>query len=105
VPTKLLVALIVEAPDGRVLDGSVHSFDLSVGPWVLYLGGTVVDVIPRAGELERVGPEQFAVCDGLLDQRHGRASGAGGCELDAVVSKHGIDLVGNGCDQAQQELP
>ena len=37
--TKLTVALMVEAPDGCVLDGSVHSFDLSVGPWVLYLGG------------------------------------------------------------------
>jgi hypothetical protein len=26
-------------------------------------------------------------------------------ELDAVVGEHGTDLVGNGCDQAQQELP
>ena len=100
---KLLVALIVEAPDGRVLDGSVHSFDPSVGPWVLYLGGTVIDVVPRAGEFERVGPEEFAVCD--VDQRYGRASGAGGCELNAVVGEHGMDLVGNGCDQAQQKLP
>lgn len=40
-------------------------------------------------------PEAFAVGDGFLYQRHGRASGAGRGELDAVVGEHGVDLVGD----------
>ena len=99
------MALVVEAPDRCVLDGSVHSFDLSVGPRVLCLGGAVIDVVPGAGEFESMGPEEFAVCDRLFDQWHGRASGARSCELNAIVGKHRMDLIGNGCNQAQQELP
>ena len=66
---KLVVAFVVEAPNGGVLDGAVHSLDLSVGPWMLGLGRTVLDVVPGAGEFEGVGPEKFAVCDGFLDER------------------------------------
>ena len=66
---KLVVAFVVEAPNGGVLDGPVHSLDLSVGPWMLRLGRTVLDVVPGAGEFEGVGPEKFAVCDGFLDER------------------------------------
>ena len=48
--------------------------------------------------------KQFAVRDGLLDQSARPSPGAGGGELDAVVGEHGVDLVGDGRDQAQQEL-
>lgn len=39
---ELVVALVVEAPDGGVLDGSVHPLDLAVGPGVSCLGRAVL---------------------------------------------------------------
>jgi hypothetical protein len=69
------------------------------------LGGAVIDVIFGASELKSMSPEGFAVCHGLFDQRHGRSSGTWGRELDAVVGENCMDLIGNGCDQAQQKLP
>lgn len=94
----------MEALDGGLLDGPVHPLDLTVGPWVLGLGGAMLNVIRGAGVFEGMSPEALAVGDRLLDQRHGRPSGAGRGELDAVVGEHGVDLVGDGCDQPQQEV-
>jgi hypothetical protein len=34
----------VEPPDGSVLDGAVHAFDLAIGPRMLWLGQPVIDV-------------------------------------------------------------
>ncbi|ESY52262.1 hypothetical protein X744_29585 [Mesorhizobium sp. LNJC372A00] len=48
--------------------------------------------------------EDLAIGDCLLNQRHRRATGTGGGELDAVVGKHGVDFVGHGRDQPEQEL-
>lgn len=39
----------------------------------------------------------------LLDQSHGRTAG-GRRELDAIVGEHSVDPVGDGRDQAQQEV-
>ena len=83
--SELVVALIVEAPDGGVLDGAVHSLDLTVGPRMLGPGGAVLDVVLGAGVFESMGPEALAVGDGLFDERHGRTAGAWGGELDAVA--------------------
>ena len=101
---ELVVAFVVEALDRGVLDGPVHPLDLAVGPRVPGLGGAMLDVVPGAGVFEGMRPEQFAVGDRLLDQRHGRATGAGRGELDAVVGEHGVDLVRDGRDQPEQEL-
>lgn len=98
---ELIVALIVEALDGGVLDSSVHPLDLAVGPRVPSLGRAVLDVVPGAGVFEGVSAEDLAIGDCLLDQRHRRATGTGGGELDAIVGKHGVDLVGHGRDQPQ----
>ena len=46
---ELVVVFVVVAFDGRVLDGSVHPFDLAVGPRVARLGEPVIDVVLRAG--------------------------------------------------------
>ena len=46
---KLVMAFVVEAPNGGVLDGPVHSLDLPVGPRMLRLGRTMFDVVPGAG--------------------------------------------------------
>jgi hypothetical protein len=50
--TKLIVAFIVEASDGGILDGSVHPLDLTVGPWMLRLGRAVLDIAGGAGVFE-----------------------------------------------------
>ena len=94
----------MERLHGGVLDGPVHSFDLTVGPWVPGLGRAVLNVIGGAGIFEGMGPEEFAVGDGLPDQRDSRAAGAGRGELDTVVGEHGVDLVGHGRTQPEQEL-
>ena len=44
-PAELIMAVVVVAFDGRVLDGSVHPFDLTVGPGMVDLGEAVVDVV------------------------------------------------------------
>jgi hypothetical protein len=55
VTAKLIVVVVVEALDCRVLDGSVHSLDLTVGPRVLRLCGAMFDPCFCAGEFEGVG--------------------------------------------------
>lgn len=37
-------------PDCRILDRSIHPFDLAVGPWVVGFGQTVIDLVLRAGQ-------------------------------------------------------
>lgn len=64
--TELVVALVVEALDRRILDGSVHPLDLAIGPWMFGLGRAVLDVVRGAGVFEGMCPEEFAVCDASL---------------------------------------
>lgn len=72
---------------------------------MLGLGCAVLDVIRGAGILESMCPEEFAVSDGLLDQRYGRATRAWRGELETtIVGGHDISLVRNGRDQVQQEF-
>ena len=42
------MSFVVEAFDGCLFEGSVHAFDLSVGPGVLRLSLPVVDVVASA---------------------------------------------------------
>ena len=66
-PAELVMALVVEALDGRLLDGPVHPLDLTVGPRMLGLGRAVLNVVGGAGIFEGMRPETFAVGDGFLD--------------------------------------
>jgi hypothetical protein len=91
-PAELLMAVVVVAFDGRVLEGSVHPFDLTVGPGMVDLGEAVLDVVLAAAHGEHV-------C-------HRASPRAGGVarritELDAVVGQDRVDLVRHGCDQGQ----
>jgi hypothetical protein len=53
-PAELLMAVVVVAFDGRVLEGSVHPFDLTVGPGMVDLGEAVLDVVLAAPHGEHV---------------------------------------------------
>ena len=52
---ELLMAAVVVAPDGGVLDGPVHPFDLPVGPGMVHLGLATLDAVLVAGPAEDVG--------------------------------------------------
>src|SRR4051812_28480517 len=101
---QLVMALVVEAFDGRILDRAVHAFDLAVGPWVPWLCRSVVDIGLGASMFEGVRPYDFSRRHGFLDQRNGRAAGTWGRELNAVVGKHCVDLVRDSIKKMAQEI-
>ena len=51
---ELVVADVMVAFDGGVLDGAVHSLDLAVGPRVVGLGEAVLDAVFTADLVEAV---------------------------------------------------
>ena len=46
------MVFIVEAFNDRFLDGAVHSFDLAIGPWMVWLGQAVFDLICLTDHVE-----------------------------------------------------
>jgi len=82
------------ALDGGFFDGAVHAFDLTVRPWVLHLGESVLDAILLAAHGKHVRHIARRRPIGI-SRREG--------ELDAAVSEHGVNLVGNSFDQGREE--
>lgn len=101
---EVLVGLVVEAFDGCFLEGPVHAFDLSVGPWMFGFGQAVVDVGFGASELEGMGAEELSSFECEPDLRGSRTAIAGRGEVHSVVGEHGVDLVGRGLDKRVQEV-
>lgn len=87
--TELLVAVVVEALEGRVLDRAVHSLDLAISPWMFRLGGAVFNVGLVAGIFESIAAEDFPCCHRLFDQRGGGATGTQRGELDCHCRSRG----------------
>ena len=87
--TQLLVVIVMESFDGRVLDGAVHAFDLAVGPRVFDLGEPVVDLMFPA--------------DTVKDVLEGINVPIMICELDAIVGQNDVEPVRHGRDQVTQE--
>ena len=54
------MGVAVVTANGGLFNGAVHALDLAIGPGMLGLGETVIDVILSAGEFEGVGAEDFA---------------------------------------------
>ena len=67
--SQLVVAVVVIAPDGGVLERAVHALDLTVGPWVVRLGEAMLDVVLRAGVVEGVDAEQLRPAHASLSSR------------------------------------
>jgi hypothetical protein len=59
VGSQLLVGIVEVAFHSCVFDGAVHSLDLPIGPWVLGLGQTMIDVVLGACVFEGVRPDGF----------------------------------------------
>jgi hypothetical protein len=84
------VRVVEEALDGGFLDGSVHSFDLTIGPRMVRLGEVVLDSVDMAGPIEGMDAEAGGWTLAILRQVG---------ELDSVVGEHGVDAVRNGFDE------
>ena len=87
---QLVVVVVVEAFDGRVLDCPVHAFDLAIRPGVLDLGEPVFDLMLAADALEDVFE---GICMPFVVG-----------ELDAIIREHNVDPVRHGCDQIEHRL-
>ena len=79
VPPELFVAVVVEAFDGRVLDGAVHPFDLTIGPGMVDAGEAVLDAMLLASHGEHMGHVPGCGSVGVTWCK---------AELDAVVGEH-----------------
>ena len=88
------MAVVMEALDGRVLDGSVHPFDLAIGPGMVGLGQPVLNPVCLTNHVEAHRPG----IDGVPVPRLL-------CELNAVVGENGVNLVGHGFEHVLQEFP
>lgn len=87
---QLRMIVVVEALDGRLLDRSVHPFDLSVGPGMLHLGQAMLDAV--------------IVADPIEDVLEGISITSSVGELNAIVGQNGVNGVGHCRDQIAQEL-
>lgn len=94
VKAELLVTIVVEALDGRVLDGSVHPLDLAVGPGMIDAGEVVLDAVLGAAQVEHVGQVAGGGPVGVARRQ---------AELDAVVGEHGADAIGYSGDEGFKE--
>ena len=92
--SQLFVIVVVVALYGSLFDGSVHALYLPVCPWMVGFGETTVDAVAMADAIERVAAQQGCWTFAILGQVG---------ELDAVVSKHGVDAIRNRCNQCFQE--
>jgi len=54
---ELFVRVVEEAFDSGFLDGSVHPFDLTIGPGMVRLGEAVFDSVDMAGPIEGMAAE------------------------------------------------
>jgi len=91
---ELLMVVVMVSFDGGILDGPVHSFDLTIGPRVLDLCQSVFNSILVASHVKHMGhvPRSWAIG---ITRRKG--------ELDAVVRENSVDFVRDGCDKIDEE--
>src|ERR1039457_5057394 len=91
---KLVVAVVVITPDSRLLEGAVHPLDLSVRPRVVWLCEPMLDLVRPAEQVEHMGSPPGRRTWAVLREV---------AELNAVISEHGVNLIGDDCDQVLQE--
>jgi hypothetical protein len=70
-PAELVMAGVVIALEGRLLQRAVHPLNLTVRPGVIGLGQAMLDAVLGDSQLEGVGPEELTAVDGLSDQGGG----------------------------------
>ena len=90
---ELVMGVVEASLDDSVLAGSVHAFDLPVGPGMVGLGQSMFDSVKQTQPVEGVATEACSRSLAVLQV----------CERDAVVGEHGMDAVRNGLDESLEE--
>ena len=91
---ELVVGVVEVSLDGSVLNGSIHAFDLPVGPGMVGLGQAVFDSMNETEPVEGMAAEACGWSLAVLRQVG---------ELDAVVCEQGMDAVRNGFNERFEE--
>ena len=91
---QFIMRLVVQALDGDVFDGAVHSLKLAVGPGMLDLGQTVLDAVLSTTHVEHMD---------YVGRRWPAGIAWWESELNAVVGQDDLDFVGYGGNQRLQE--
>ena len=93
-PAELVMAFLVIALDHSLLERLVHSFDLPIGPEVVWLGQPVFDLMAPAD-----------VVEGMATPGRGRSFPVSRQigERDAVISEHDVDPAGDCRDRFIEE--
>ena len=91
---ELIVVVVVVAFDRCVLDRAVHPLDLAIRPRMVWLCEAMLDTFSVTDHVKAHRPRINGIpVPGLLS------------ELNAVVRKYGVDLVGHRLEHMLQELP
>ena len=88
------MSIVMIALDGRFLDRAVHALDLAIGPGMLDLGQPMFDPVFLASHIEHM---RHVSCRRAV--RIARWEG----ELDPIVGKNRVDLIGDSRDQSLEE--
>ena len=91
---ELVVGVVEVSFDRSVLDGSVHPFDLPVGPGMVRLGQSVFDAMSETEPVEGMPTEASGRPLPVLRQIG---------EVDVVISEHGVDAIWNGLNESFEE--
>ena len=104
--SQLVVVLVVEALDGRVLDRAVHALDLAVGPRVVRLGQPVLDPVCLADHVEahRPGVDGVPVAGLLGELDAPRHCLSDRWRSNGSIGQDRVDLVGHGFEHVLEEL-
>ena len=94
VGAQLVVVVVMIAFDGGVLNGSVHSLDLTISPGMVWLGQPMFDAVLAANLVEAVHP---------IARRPAVAVARQVCELDPVVGENRMQAIGRRGDQRFEE--
>ena len=91
---KLVVAVVMIAPDSRLLEGAVHALNLSVRPRMIWFRQPMLNPVGSAEQIKHMGAPPGRRPQTVLWQV---------AELNTVVSEYGMDLVRDDRDQSLQE--
>ena len=75
--------------NGRLLEGSVHPLDLTIGPGMVWLGQPVLDAVRITKHVEHMDAPSRCWPEAILRQIS---------ELDAIIGEHRMYFVGYGFD-------
>lgn len=101
---ELVVRLVVETFDGRLLDRPIHPLDLTVRPWVTWFGQAVLDIEIGTGQFKGMAAEQDFFGTHRLDIVWCPAVTGRIGEMRAVIRHYRVDPIRHRSRQHAQEV-